>query len=52
MGSAKEMEYFLLLARDLGYLDHATCDATAEQVDPAISTLAGLIRAVRKDVRS
>lgn len=51
MGSAKEMEYFLLLSRDLGYLDHATYDATTEQVDQAIGTLAGLIRAVRKDAR-
>ena len=50
MGSAKEMEYFLLLARDLDYLSPDSHAEISEFVNQAIGTLDGLIKAVKKDI--
>ncbi|MBI3985474.1 MAG: four helix bundle protein [Lentisphaerae bacterium] len=50
MASAKEMEYFLLLAHDLGYLPDTEYEALNGLAYRAIGTLDGLIKAVRKQV--
>jgi four helix bundle protein len=44
LGSASELEYQLLLARDLGYLDASCHDALAESTDEVKRMLGALIR--------
>ena len=46
-GSANELEYHLLLARDLGYFDNATQQRLAPNVAEVRQMLASLIRKVR-----
>jgi four helix bundle protein len=44
LGSASELEYFLLLARDLGYLEHAaheTLEAGVREVKRMLAALVG-----------
>ena len=50
LGSLKETEYFLLLARDLGYLAEDQYDALTEPVNGTFVALQGLIKAVKKEV--
>ena len=45
-GSAVELEYFLLLARDLGMLDQTAYDSLQEQVVELQRMLSGLLRTV------
>lgn len=45
-GSASEVEYQLLLARDLDYISHATHDDLVSQLHEVKRMLAGLIRRV------
>ena len=47
--SLKETEYFLLLARDLGYLDEVRHEELTKQVNGTFAPLAGLIRSVDND---
>jgi four helix bundle protein len=47
MGSASELDYHLLLARDLGYLTKSAYDDLAAQLHEVKSMLAPLIRKVR-----
>jgi len=47
MGSASELEYQCLLARDLGYLDEATYSASVEPVIEVKRMLAPVIRSLR-----
>jgi four helix bundle protein len=49
MGSASELEYFLLLARDLRMLDAATHDAILADVQEVKRMLASLIARVKAD---
>ena len=48
--SLKETEYFLMLARDLGYLSDDQYDALTETVNGTFGALQGLIKAVKKEV--
>jgi four helix bundle protein len=50
ISSLKETEYFLLLARDLGYLAGDQHDAVTETVNGTFGTLQGLIKSVRKEL--
>ncbi len=50
LSSLKETEYFLLLARDLGYLAQDQYDALTEIVNGTFGALQGLIKAVKKEV--
>jgi four helix bundle protein len=49
-GSLRETEYFLLLARDLGYINAPQFAECTEQVNASFAALHGLINAVRKEV--
>ena len=49
LGSLKETEYFLFLARDLGYLSDADYSQASEAVNAAFAALHGLIQAVAKE---
>lgn len=46
MGSASELEYHLLLSKDLGYLKPDAHDKTQEQVEEVKRMLASLIRKI------
>ena len=46
-GSAHELEYQLILARDLKLVDHNTFDETCEQVQEIQKMLAGLERTLK-----
>ena len=48
--SLKETEYFLLLARDLGYLPGTEYDELTNSVNATFGALQGLIKAVKKEV--
>jgi four helix bundle protein len=48
-GSLAETEYFLLLARDLGYLPESEHIQSIESANAAFSALHGLIKAVEKE---
>ena len=50
LGSLKEVEYFLLLARDLEYLNKDEYDQLSEMVNATFGALQGLIKVVRKEV--
>jgi four helix bundle protein len=50
LGSLKETEYFLFLARDLGYLSNEDFQQATEGVNAAFSALFGLIKAVQKEI--
>ena len=49
LGSLKETEYFLLLARALVYLTDEQFENAAETVGAAFGALAGLIKAVQRE---
>ena len=49
MGSASELEYHLLLARDLGYLETATYDPLNDQVTEIKRMLAAFIHKLKAD---
>jgi len=51
LGSANELEYHLLLARDLGYLEPETHAPLAERTDHVKRMLANLIRSLRAKPR-
>jgi four helix bundle protein len=51
MGSASEMEYELLLARDLGYLEETAYLGLHASVSELEKMLASLLRKVRADDR-
>lgn len=48
MGSASELEYQILLAGDLGYVDKATCDQLESNVAEVKRMLAGLIKTLKE----
>ncbi len=48
MGSAKEMEYQLLLAKDLGYVPNAAYELLAKDVDEVERMLSALISTIRR----
>jgi four helix bundle protein len=50
LGSLKEVEYFLLLSRDLKYLRSDDFGRITELVSSVMRPLQGLIRAVRKEM--
>jgi four helix bundle protein len=52
LASLKETEYFLLLARDLGYLPDEAYDQLTEKVNATFGALQGLIKVVKKEVGS
>jgi four helix bundle protein len=52
LGSANELEYHLLLARDLGYLTPESHDSMSGQVDHIKRMLANLIAAIRPPRRA
>ncbi len=52
MGSASELEYFLLLARDLEYLHSDDHELLAKEVGDMRRMLNGLMSKVRKDTSS
>ena len=49
-GSLAETEYFLHLARRLGYLSEVDWDQLTAQVNQAFAALGGLMKAVRKSL--
>jgi four helix bundle protein len=49
-GSLHEAQYFLHLAKRLGYLDETTQSALTTQAEEVSRTLTGLIHAVEKEV--
>jgi four helix bundle protein len=49
MGSASELEYHLLLARDLDYVEGSTYEELAEHVTEVKRMLASLLRKVKAD---
>ena len=49
LGSLKETEYFLLLARDLGYLSEPDYMHAEEATNASFAALHGLINAVKKE---
>jgi four helix bundle protein len=49
-GSLRETEYFLLLARDLGYVSAPLFEQCTDQINASFAALHGLIAAVRKEV--
>ena len=51
MGSACEVEYQLLLARDLGYLNSAEHSKLQEDISEVQRMLAAFIRKLRADIR-
>jgi len=48
MGSASELEYLILLAGDLQYLNQATCDQLGNDVIEVKKMLAGFIKTLRQ----
>ncbi len=50
LSSLKETEYFLLLARDVGYLAEDQYNELTETVNGTFGALQGLIRAVKSEV--
>lgn len=52
MGSASELEYHFLLARDLGFLGAEPCEQVQANVVEVKRMLAGLIRKVDAERRS
>lgn len=51
MGSASEVEYQTMLARDLGLLDEPRCDGLLDRVQQIKRMLAGLLQRVRPPTR-
>ena len=51
MSSLKEVEYFLLLSMDLGYLESESFEEISEIVNGTMRPLHGLIQAVRQQVQ-
>jgi four helix bundle protein len=49
LASLKETEYFLLLARDLGYISSVQFTDATQSVNSAFAVLQGLIKAVKKE---
>ncbi len=49
LGSLNEVEYFLLLSKDLGYLSVERYSQAFEQVRRVFASLHGLIKAVKND---
>jgi four helix bundle protein len=49
MGSASELEYFVLLARDLGLLDHTVHDKLTAELEEIKRMLTALIARLRAD---
>lgn len=49
VGSLNEVDYFLLLSKDLGYLSSERYGELQEQIAKAFAALHGLIKAVRND---
>jgi four helix bundle protein len=49
MGSASELEYHILLARDLNLLDSAGCDHLSNEVTEIERMLASLIKKLKAD---
>jgi four helix bundle protein len=47
-GSVAEIQSFLMLARDLGFLDETDCDTLIEQAHGVRRLINGLIRSVEK----
>ncbi|PZF74101.1 four helix bundle protein [Taibaiella soli] len=47
LGSANESEYFLLLAKDLGYMNLETFNALTENINEIKAMLISLIKSVR-----
>jgi hypothetical protein len=52
MGSANELEYHLLLAKDLRYLGESDYETVTAQVDEVKRMLSGLLQRVRTDVNA
>ncbi len=52
LGSLKETDYFLLLARDLGYLTEPEHELLSEAAERTFGALQGLINAVRRTPNS
>ena len=52
MGSCNELEYDLLLARDLNFLPRSSHTALGEQVQEVRRMLTGLIQSIKLDPRS
>ena len=50
IGSLKEVEYFLLLSRELGYLDESVYERVTGFVDAIFAPLHGLMKAVKNEV--
>jgi four helix bundle protein len=48
--SLKEVEYFILLSYDLGYLDAAVYDELSTAVNETFAPFSGLIKAVKREV--
>jgi four helix bundle protein len=49
LGSLNELEYFMLLSKDLGYISESTYSDVFEQVRGVFAALRGLIKAVKSD---
>ena len=49
--SLKETEYYLLLAKDLGYLDRMDYEYVTKQINSTLMVLHGLINSLKRDVR-
>jgi four helix bundle protein len=49
VGSLNEVDYFLLLSKDLGYLSTERYSELQEQIAKAFAALHGLIKAVRNE---
>lgn len=49
MGSASELEYHILLARDLNLLDSTGCDHLSNEVTEIKRMLASLIKKLKAD---
>jgi four helix bundle protein len=52
MGSASEVEYHLLLAKDLGYVDNDAFESATASVQEVKRMLASLLRTVREQFQS
>ena len=52
MGSCNELEYDLLLVRDLNFLPQSSHSALGEQVQEVRRMLTGLIQSIKLDPRS
>ena len=49
-GSAAEVQNFLLLAKDLGYIDEKSCQKLCEKAKEVMQLINGLIRSIEKQI--